>query len=85
MKIGQSYYCETAKKYWTGRLVELTLTHAVLDDAAWVVRTGQFGPVMISGELMKVEPIPSGMLIYVWLPGTVIIEWPHPLPRVKIG
>jgi hypothetical protein len=84
--IGKNVWIETPTKYWLGRCVAESMTHITLDDAAWIVRTGQYGPVMANQERIgQAEPIPSGQLVRVWVPSATILDWPYALVRERLS
>lgn len=62
-KIGANYLIRTVTMIDTGRLVEVTPTEIVLEDAAWVADTGRFSDALRSCVFGEVEPFPDGRVI----------------------
>lgn len=82
LKIGTNYFIQTVTFFYTGRLVAVTDTDIVLEDAAWIADTGRFADCLQTGKLLEVEPFRDPAIIGrgVFVAATV---WPHPLPRVQ--
>lgn len=79
-EIGQSYLIRSVTMYYTGRLVRVTDTDLVLEDAAWIADTGRFFTALKTGSLNEVEPFVDPVI----LPRGAIVDvtkWNHPLPR----
>lgn len=62
-KIGANYLIRTVTMIDTGRLVAVTPTELVLEDAAWIADTGRFADAVAKAEFGEVEPFPSGRVI----------------------
>jgi hypothetical protein len=62
-KIGAIYLIRTVTMIDTGRLVEVTPTELVLEDAAWIADTGRFADAVRSCVFGEVEPFPAGRVI----------------------
>lgn len=62
-RIGAIYLLRTVTMIDTGRLVEVTPTELVLEDAAWIADTGRFSDSLKSCEFGEVEPFPDGRVI----------------------
>ena len=62
-KLGANYFIRTVTHHHTGRLVEVTLTELVLEDAAWIADSGRFSNALKSCDFLEVEPFPSGRVI----------------------
>ncbi len=62
-RIGQNYLIRTVTMIDTGRLVDVTPTELVLEDAAWIADTGRFSDSLKSCEFGEVEPFPDGRVI----------------------
>lgn len=62
-KIGANYFIRTVTHHHTGRLVEVTSTELVLEDAAWIADSGRFSSALKSCSFNEVEPFPSGRVI----------------------
>jgi hypothetical protein len=78
--VGKCYLIRSVTMYYTGRLVSVTDTDLVLEDAAWVADTGRFAMALLSGELNEVEPFCDPVII---TRGAIVdaTAWNHPLPR----
>jgi hypothetical protein len=61
--IGKVYLIRTVTMIQTGRLVRVTPTELVLEDAAWVADTGRFANALVSLNFNEVEPFPDGQVI----------------------
>ena len=69
-----------------GRLVRRTTERIVLIDAAFIACTGRRHS-FFAGELdanVEIEPLPDGTTIDLPMRGSVITDWPHPLPRSAV-
>lgn len=62
-KIGAVYLIRTVTMIDVGRLVEVTPTELVLEDAAWVADTGRFADALRACKFNEVEPFPDGRVI----------------------
>jgi len=81
-EVGESYFIRTVTHYYTGRLVRVTPTELILEDAAWIADTGRFADAMATGSLSEVEPYPNGARVLVSRGGLIdAVKWTHPLPR----
>jgi len=78
--IGKDYLIRTVTMIYTGRLVALTASDFVLDDAAWIADTGRFADALAKGSLSEVEPYPGRVVVSraSYVDASV---WKHPLPR----
>lgn len=61
--IGANYLIRTVTMIDTGRLVQVTMTELVLEDAAWIADTGRFADALKKSEFAEVEPFPAGRVI----------------------
>ncbi len=61
--IGANYLIRTVTMIDTGRLVAVTATELVVEDAAWIADTGRFSDALKSVEFSEVEPFPDGRVI----------------------
>lgn len=79
-EIGKSYLIRTVTMSYTGRVVTVTGSDVMLDDAAWIADTGRYADSLKSGTLSEVEPYPSRVAV---ARGAIVdfAEWKHPLPR----
>ena len=78
-EVGRNYLIRTVTLYYTGRLVKVTDSDLLLEDAAWIADTGRFSNCLRTGELNEVEPFVSSVIV----PRGVIVDatiWNHPLP-----
>ena len=80
--IGKCYLIRCVTHYYTGRLVAISETDFVLDDAAWIADTGRFSDCLKTGTMNEVEPFPDPVIVF---RGSAVdaTEWKHPLPREK--
>lgn len=78
--IGECYLIRTVTMAYTGRLVSITDTDLVLEDAAWIADTGRYHVALAEGALNEVEPYPGRVIVG---RGGLIdaAPWSHPLPR----
>jgi hypothetical protein len=79
-EVGKSYLIRTVTLYYTGRLVAVTETDLLLEEAAWIADTGRFATCLKSGTFNEVEPFCDPVIV----PRGCIVdatEWKHPLPR----
>jgi hypothetical protein len=79
-EIGRCYFIRTVTHYLTGRLVSITPTEIVLEDAAWIADTGRFADFLKTGNANEVEPVAGPVLVS---RGAIVdvYHWPHDLPR----
>ena len=77
---GTSVFVRTVTYHYTGRIVAITDSDIVLEDAAWVADSGRFANALATGTLNEVEPYPDRVII---ARGGIVdcCEWKHPLPR----
>jgi hypothetical protein len=85
-EVGKNYFIQTVTHYFSGRLVAVTDTDLVLEDAAWIADTGRFSDAMQAREkLSEVEPLPGRYVVCRGgLIGYCIPEWSE-LPREQKG
>jgi len=79
-QVGASYIIRTLSYHYTGRLVDVTDSDIVLEDAAWIADSGRWATALETGELSEVEPYPDRVIIN----RSVIVDvsvWQHALPR----
>lgn len=62
-EIGANYLIRTVTMIDTGRLVRVTPTELVLEDAAWIADTGRFADAVAKAQFSEVEPFPAGQVI----------------------
>lgn len=59
-KIGEITFFRSVTHYHSGRVVEVTETDVLLEDAAWIADTGRFSNALEAMENLKeVEPFPG--------------------------
>ena len=77
---GKSYLIRTVTMHYTGRVVNVTDTDVLLEDAAWIADTGRFANSLSGGTLNEVEPYPGRVAVS---RGAIVdfSEWNHKLPR----
>ena len=79
-EIGSCYLIRTVTMMYTGRLVSVTESDIVLEDAAWIADSGRYANALAEGTLNEVEPYPNR----VGVSRASIVDfavWTHPLPR----
>lgn len=62
-ELGKHYLIRTVTMIDTGRVVTVTETEIILEDAAWVADTGRFSAALNTSEFNEVEPFPDGQVI----------------------
>ena len=79
-EVGKAYLIRTVTMHYTGRVIRVTDSDVVLDDAAWIADTGRYGSCLVSGEFGEVEPYTHPVAVS---RGCLVdfTEWVHPLPR----
>jgi hypothetical protein len=81
-RTGEKYFIRTVTHYYTGRLVAVTESDLVLDEAAWIADTGRFATALSTGTINECEPFPGQVLVS---RGAVVdaCEWNHELPKAQ--
>jgi hypothetical protein len=81
-EVGKSYLIRTVTMYHTGRLVRITDTDLVLEDAAWIAYTGQFSVALKTGVFSEVEPFVNPVIVS---RGAIVDAtiWDYPLPESR--
>ena len=79
-KVGKAYFIRTVTMYMTGRLIKVTPTELVLEEAAWIADTGRFSSAMKTGSFSEVEPYNGPVIVG---RGSIIDaqEWSLVLPK----
>lgn len=79
-ELGKAYLIRTVTMHYTGRVVRVTDSDVVLEDAAWIADTGRYANSLSDGVLSEVEPYPGTVAV---CRGGMIdfAEWTHKLPR----
>lgn len=62
-EIGKIYLIRTVTMIDTGRLVAVTPSELVLEDAAWIADTGRFHDQLKKLDFNQIEPFPDGKVI----------------------
>ncbi len=62
-EIGAIYLIRTVTMIDTGRLIRVTPTELVLEEAAWIANTGRFADALKKLSFSEVEPFPDGEVI----------------------
>ena len=62
-EIGAVYLIRTVTMIDTGRLLRVTPTELVLEEAAWIADTGRFADALKKLSFNEVEPFPDGEVI----------------------
>lgn len=62
-EIGKNYLIRTVTMIDTGRVVAVTPTEVVLEDAAWIADTGRFTAALRDCNFIEVEMFPKGRVI----------------------
>ena len=80
LSVGNSVFIRCVTHYYTGKILEITESEIILEDAAWVADTGRFSDALKSGRLGEVEPFHAPVSIG---RGAIVdaTTWDHPLPR----
>lgn len=81
-KVGECYLIRTVTMTQTGRVVAITDSDIMLEDAAWIADTGRFYNALKTGSLEEVEPFPNGCGVS----RAAIVDfapWVHALPMVQ--
>lgn len=62
-EIGAAYLIRTVTMIDTGRVVRVTPTEIVLEEAAWIADTGRFSDALKKLSFKEIEPFPDGEVI----------------------
>ncbi len=62
-QIGKGYLVRTVTYAQTGRLVAITDTELVFDNAAWIADTGRFANAVADVNFSEIEPFPGLVLV----------------------
>lgn len=63
--IGANYFIRTVTHHHTGKLVEVTATELVLENAAWIADDGRLTDALQTGNFAEVEMFPSGSKVII--------------------
>ena len=61
--IGEKYLIRTVTMMYTGRLIVITDSDLVLEQAAWIADSGLYSDALAKGTLGEVEPYPNEVLV----------------------
>lgn len=80
LEVGKAYFIRTVTMHYTGRIIAVTATDIVLEDAAWIADSGRFSDALTKGTLNEIEPFPGKVVVG---RGGFIdaAPWEHDLPR----
>lgn len=78
-RIGEKYLIRTITYHVVGKLVAITESDLVLEQASWVADSGRWNDALKTGNLSEVEPFTSPVIVSraAIVDGT---SWPHQLP-----
>ena len=62
-EIGAVYLIRTVTMIDTGRVIRVTPTELVLEEAAWIADTGRFADALKKLSFSEIEPFPDGEVI----------------------
>ena len=62
-KVGGAYLIRTVTYFYTGRLVGITDSELILEEAAWIADTGRFADALKTGKFNEIEPYPGQVLV----------------------
>ena len=79
-EVGKLYLIRSVTMYYTGRLVRITKTDLLLEDAAWIADTGRFHTALKIGSFNEIEPFIKPVIVS---RGSIVDAtiWNHALPR----
>jgi len=79
LQIGGKYLIRTVTYHLIGKVVAITATDVVLEEASWLADSGRFGECLSSGKVNENEPIPGRHIVF---RGSMIdaAEWKHETP-----
>lgn len=63
--IGKNYFIRTVTHHHTGKLVQVTNTELVMENAAWIADDGRLSESLVKGEFNEVEMFPTGSKIII--------------------
>ena len=82
LRLGAHVLIQTVTLYCTGRIVEVSESMLILEDAAWIAETGRLNACLSVGlpKEAEIEPYPSPVAIN--RDAIVLVTpWPWALPR----
>ncbi len=80
LKLGRAYLIRTVTMMYTGKLIAVTESDLLLEDAAWIADSGRYADALERGTLNEVEPYPDRVVVS----RAAMVDaalWDHPLPR----
>ncbi len=82
LRVGDAVFIRSVTHHYTGRIVAITDSDIVLEDAAWIADDGRFFDALSTGKLNEVEPYPAGCIV---CRGAIldVSSWKHALPRAQ--
>lgn len=80
--IGKSVIIRTVTHYFTGRIVSVTDSDLVLEDAAWIPDTGRWSTILASGIVNEAEPYLDPVIVSRGAITDTTL-WRHPLPKTQ--
>jgi|SRR3990167_1718109 len=81
LEIGNCYFFRTVTYHTVGRLVAITDTDLVLEDATWVASSGRYSTFLEKGVADECEMIPKGTKHRIMRESIVDYnEWHNPVP-----
>jgi len=81
VEVGQAYLFMTLTFYWTGRIVSMSPSEIVIEDAAQVFDTGELEQCLTSWTVKLCQAVPDGIRVSIPRPQTVGLQWKGTLPR----
>lgn len=81
MEAGQQYLFLTLTYYWTGRIVQLSPTEVVIDQAAQVFDIGELEQALAKGEVALCQVLPGEVRVTLRRENTTAIQWKGALPK----
>ena len=64
-EIGKNYFIRTVTHHHTGKLVDVTPTELVLENAAWIADDGRLTEALATGKFNEVEMFPVGSRVII--------------------
>ena len=61
--LGKNVFIQTVTLYFTGKVVDETKKHYLLENAAWIADTGRFADALQEGVFSEVEPYPNPVTV----------------------
>lgn len=83
IRVGNPVLIITVTRYYTGRIVGVTDSEILIEDAAWIADTGRFFDAFRDGELSEFEAYPDGVVSVARGCIVDVSTWPKALVRGK--